>query len=67
MACIRKSSVLFIHLDFLLVLFTSKLMGSKTTCALAQTPIQKLGLREDKEAGPIKDIKELGPPHMPKH
>ena len=42
-------------------------MGSKTTRAWAQTSAQKLGLRGDKEADPIKDIKELDPPHMPKH
>ena len=41
--------------------------GSKTTRAWAQKPAQKLGLRGDKEADPIKGIKEFDPLHMPKH
>ena len=41
--------------------------GVQNHSAWAQTPAQKLGLRGDKEACPIKNIKKLGPPHMPKH
>ena len=42
-------------------------MGFKITCVWAQTSVQKLCLKGNKEVGPIKDIKDLGPPHMPKH
>ena len=42
------------------------LMGSKITYAWVQKLAQKLGLRGDGEAGPIKDIKELDPTYMPK-
>ena len=56
-----SSFMIFSEFDYMF------LMGSKTTRAWAQTSAKKLGLRGDKEADPIKDIKEFGPPHMPKH